>query len=606
MNMLWINKRLGLCNNRVFAGIVVYLLCWGCLSQSIAMQVDTHVITNTTWSLQNSPITISDSIYIKHGAVLTIQPGVTIQGGNQRPSYIYLQGGTLIAKGTEDNQVVFSSVNIFPKQSDQPNIVIIDHAKFNQGCPFNHQNYSDYRYGYIELRNSTLDSISPIVFYSAYEWPSIIERNNFICSETQTYIELNHNVIFRNNNVYNAKITAGDDKVIILSNTFIWDKQPIDNSYSDESEISYNTFVDNTRSEFIRPLQDTTKNNEYKPDFSNNFWKIRDNVIGSNDIDVLDDFFFDQEDSKDIKGKIIIQPNTILTFPDLMTPILPESECIANAGDDQPGETDTQIKEGDTVTLNGETSVDKYHITSSYLWIQKSGPTVVLSDNTAMKPTFVAPVLPNHQSSIITFELTITDIYNRQNTDSVDIQVVDNGITFDPRNILYIETQPDEYVIGLYVNHGDLTRLENTDPEEFDTQTYIPSDMLYGIVDFDIKVGVSGDYATITFILPQIVDPKYGWYLFSEEKGWYLGSTKNKPIATFNPERNVLTLSLIDGGQGDNDGEANGIIKSTSGLGLPTLIQEFKSSKGGNGCFISTCCSYEKTWLTQVLHWLFF
>jgi hypothetical protein len=61
---------------------------------------------------------------------------------------------------------------------------------------------------------------------------------------------------------------------------------------------------------------------------------------------------------------------------------------------------------------------------------------------------------------------------------------------------------------------------------------------------------------------------------------------------SFNSERNQLSLTLVDGGTGDDDGEQNGIIEDPSGLGVApadSASTNINSSGGGSGgCFIDT------------------
>jgi K319L-like, PKD domain/FG-GAP repeat len=73
---------------------------------------------------------------------------------------------------------------------------------------------------------------------------------------------------------------------------------------------------------------------------------------------------------------------------------------IANAGSDQSVNTLA------LVTLDGSGSSDPdSDLPLTYLWMQTGGPTVVLSDPTAINPTFIAP----SDTAVLTFTLTVTD-----------------------------------------------------------------------------------------------------------------------------------------------------------------------------------------------------
>jgi K319L-like, PKD domain len=89
---------------------------------------------------------------------------------------------------------------------------------------------------------------------------------------------------------------------------------------------------------------------------------------------------------------------------------------VANAGADQT------VSPGDLVTLDGSASTDQDlpNDTLTYQWTQTSGPTVTLSDPTAVMPTFTAPG-PAPQD--LTFDLTVTDQAGQSSTDSVTVLV---------------------------------------------------------------------------------------------------------------------------------------------------------------------------------------
>jgi hypothetical protein len=74
---------------------------------------------------------------------------------------------------------------------------------------------------------------------------------------------------------------------------------------------------------------------------------------------------------------------------------------VAAAGEDQ------NVFVGDTVVLDASRSMDDDGI-ASYAWVQLSGPEMLLSDSTAMSPSFDVPDLGPSGASII-FELTVTD-----------------------------------------------------------------------------------------------------------------------------------------------------------------------------------------------------
>ncbi len=92
------------------------------------------------------------------------------------------------------------------------------------------------------------------------------------------------------------------------------------------------------------------------------------------------------------------------------------SAPTADAGDNQ------SIKEGDISVLDGSGSFDPDNALLSYEWTQVSGQTVVLSDFTAMQPTFAAPDVGIEGASL-TFKLKVTDNGELQSADTCVITV---------------------------------------------------------------------------------------------------------------------------------------------------------------------------------------
>jgi len=71
--------------------------------------------SDTTWSLSNSPYTVTGSILIPDGVTLTIQAGVTIKVSS---SAVIQNNGTLIAIGTSSDKITFTSNESSPSTGD--------------------------------------------------------------------------------------------------------------------------------------------------------------------------------------------------------------------------------------------------------------------------------------------------------------------------------------------------------------------------------------------------------------------------------------------------------------------------------------------------------
>jgi len=76
------------------------------------------LVTNTTWTLADSPYFVQGAIVIPAGITLTIQPGVEVRFP---PGYDYLDvqnGGTLSAQGAAAQPITFTSALTNPQPGD--------------------------------------------------------------------------------------------------------------------------------------------------------------------------------------------------------------------------------------------------------------------------------------------------------------------------------------------------------------------------------------------------------------------------------------------------------------------------------------------------------
>jgi len=209
-----------------------------------------------------------------------------------------------------------------------------------------------------------------------------------------------------------------------------------------------------------------------------------------------------------------------------------------------------------------------------------------LSDENAVKPTFVAaPILENNT---VIFQLTVYDSGGLSDSDTVEITIKENGIHNLPDDVITFHTTAAK-VLGIRSGSGaGLVSLYALDPESdnISDRTGMPENLIYGLIDFKIRVDTPGSITTVTVFLPESVPEGYKWYKYSQTRGWYDFSAN----ISFNSERNQLSFILVDGGTGDDDGEQNGIIEDPSGLGVApanSVSTNTGSSGGGSGgCFI--------------------
>ena len=116
------------------------------------------------------------------------------------------------------------------------------------------------------------------------------------------------------------------------------------------------------------------------------------------------------------------------------------------------------------------------------------------------------------------------------------------------------------------------------------TPNYFP----FGLINFKLIMDQPGDQAEITIYFSEPAPPDGRWFKYDPiEATWTDYSTQTD----FSADRYSVTLYLEDGGEGDADGIANGIIVDPSGVGVSaSSIGSGASDAVADvaGCFISS------------------
>jgi hypothetical protein len=265
----------------------------------------------------------------------------------------------------------------------------------------------------------------------------------------------------------------------------------------------------------------------------------------------------------------------------------------ADAGLDQTGTF--SVEEGSTVTLDGSGSTDPDDGIVSYLWEQTgTGAAVTLSDPATIQPTFVTPVIDAGEVTL-TFQLTVTDSGGLQAGDVVSVSIYDNGIAGFPAGGITVMAANNTPVGITEDGGGKITRLDIIDPATLPGYTGTPEDLMLGLIDLQVKTGTPGATATFTIYLSQPAPSGYKWYKYnSATNDWtdYGATTTLAGVkgAVFNTARDQVTLTLVDGDVGDDDGVANGTIEDPSSLGASIgSIDVIGTNNFGpaGGCFIA-------------------
>ncbi len=228
-------------------------------------------------------------------------------------------------------------------------------------------------------------------------------------------------------------------------------------------------------------------------------------------------------------------------------------------------------------------------------WRESSG-TQALSDSRALTPTFVAPMVADGETQILTFSLFL----NEESSPYYQIQytVVDNGISdsYLPMDAMPMETATEKRVGILHA--GDLVSLSllsDTDPA-IPGLPGKPRNFIYGLVDVAQAVSAPGRQAALDIYFTTPLAGDYGWFAYNSEDGWFTfegGSAGGIDGIEFNADRTRATLYITDGGGFDDDGKVNGVVVSSTGPALTRTQGQWLDKGGGEGgCFIRSLISH--------------
>lgn len=102
-----------------------------CLNLQAQIRVSGNITANTTWTKDNTYL-LQGFVYVKNGATLTIEPGTVIKGDKtSRSTLIITRGAKIIADGTREQPIVFTSNEAAPRTGDWGGLVLLGRAATN-------------------------------------------------------------------------------------------------------------------------------------------------------------------------------------------------------------------------------------------------------------------------------------------------------------------------------------------------------------------------------------------------------------------------------------------------------------------------------------------
>jgi hypothetical protein len=170
----------------------------------------------------------------------------------------------------------------------------------------------------------------------------------------------------------------------------------------------------------------------------------------------------------------------------------------------------------------------------------------------------------------------------------------DGILDVDQETIKCVNTKGKKSQVGISFEGSDtvvaIEYLAYQDPKLLDSAFGKPNNLPFGLIDFRLRVAKLGDQAVVTVYFSDRTPKNGKWYKYDPIEGVWMDYSANTEMSA---NKKSITLRLQDGGMGDGDGIANGIIVDPSGLSVDLSgvstgdIGGAESSDVNSSCFIS-------------------
>lgn len=248
--------------------------------------------TDTTWGLAGSPYQLTSTVQIAYGVILTIEPGVIING------YGAIQvWGILSAVGTSQDPILFNQVEIVPgtSSSTQPFQISLQFARFEGGSLYSPTGSGGH--GSLILRDSYLEGVRYLyLWYPAAD--CYMERNTFFKTGGISVGHQGNIHVFIRNNVFYQQNLGMD----------IWPTYAVENwaSYdASQTIVEFNSVLSTDRIAVQLPPGYTSA----AMVATNNFWNTTDTTL-------IEAMIYDKHDDLSSAGMIPYQPFLTAPHPD--------------------------------------------------------------------------------------------------------------------------------------------------------------------------------------------------------------------------------------------------------------------------------------------------
>lgn len=190
-----------------------------------------------------------------------------------------------------------------------------------------------------------------------------------------------------------------------------------------------------------------------------------------------------------------------------------------------------------------------------------------------------------------------TTLETSNDHDGYGISLVQEGVG-PALDEIHVEAEPDTATpVGISTDPEDgMSTIEQAtvvDPADFDIDETTPTRLPSGMVAYKLLIDEPGGWARVTVHLSEPAPVGSSWVKYDAVNGWQ----DYTDHVEFSSDRMAVTVSVKDGGAGDADGIANGIIVDPSGLAPPVDDSPIDTPSGGGGggggCFIRTAFHFD-------------
>ncbi len=173
--------------------------------------------------------------------------------------------------------------------------------------------------------------------------------------------------------------------------------------------------------------------------------------------------------------------------------------------------------------------------------------------------------------------------------DTVDLNLDGIPDNYQPEIIKCVQAVDGSSYIGverISNSISEIEALEVIDPATISNFANKPADLIFGLFSSRLRLNQAGATATVRIYFSGGISQGDIFYKYDSINGWYDYSEHT----TFNDNGQSVTLELQDGGYGDSDGLANGIIVDPGGIASGSTVDgaSVGDTGAGGGCFIAT------------------